>query len=72
MARRKFILDPIHAEYRARLAELRQLRAEWDRLHPARFIDPHDCRSNWSLAHPEENDEMAEIEEILTLLEPGA
>jgi hypothetical protein len=46
-----------------RLEELVMQRAEWIAENPGKFIDPNDTRSNWSLAFPDENDELGELAE---------
>ena len=46
-----------------RLAELREMKADWIAENPGKFIDPNDTRNNWALAYPDENDELAELEE---------
>jgi hypothetical protein len=46
-----------------RLAELREHKADWIKENPGKFLDPNDTRSNYSLANPDEAEELAELEE---------
>lgn len=44
-------------------------KARWIGENPGRFIDPQDARTNWALAHPDENDRLGEIEDEIKELE---
>lgn len=44
-------------------------KARWIGENPGRFLDPQDARTNWALAHPDENDRLGEIEDEIKELE---
>ena len=44
-------------------------KARWIGENPGRFLAPQDARTNWALAHPDENDRLGEIEDEIKELE---